>query len=102
MNQFIYKLSINAPFRNKDKWTDQQEVIVSKHFNYLLKLKTNNVVLLAGKTNYDIDHDENFGIVIFQSDTVEKAQSIMMKDPAVAAKLMSAKLYPFTISMIKD
>lgn len=57
---------------------------------------------MAGKTKYDVDNDENFGIVIFEADALEKALSIVEGDPAIVKGLMTAQLHPFNVAVIKN
>ena len=100
MDHFIYVLSLQQKFRIKTNWTEKEDHIVSEHYQYLLDLKEKKVLIMAGKSRYDVDHDDTFGIVVFQSDTEENAHHIMQNDPAIIAGLMTAELHPFNIAVM--
>ena len=78
--------------------TEQEASRVAEHFSYLSKLTDEGVVVLAGRT---LDVDENgFGIVILAVGDEEEARRVMEKDPAVSGGVMSARLYPFKLSLL--
>lgn len=54
---------------------------------------------LIGKTDFDIDNDENRGIAIFEVESEERAKEIMENDPCILKGIMAAKLYPFRIAL---
>lgn len=61
--------------------TEEEQKLISKHFDYLNGLVEKGVVILAGRT---LTTDKtSFGIVIFQAETEEAARKIMNNDPAV-------------------
>ena len=97
---FIYILRLTSNYTEKNNWTNETREIVSEHFNHLKHLKDNGQVLLAGKTDYDVNHLNNFGIVIFQAKDLVIARDLMKKDPAIQAGIMSAELHPFSLSLI--
>jgi uncharacterized protein YciI len=74
---------------------------VSTHFNYLKDLTEKGIVFLAGRTVNQPMSDEDFGIVILETDTIEEARNIMENDPSVKGKVMHAKLYDFSLALLK-
>lgn len=78
--------------------TDREEGIVATHFTYLSDLKEKSVVKLAGRTtNTDVS---GFGVVIFEAEDEQAARRLMENDPAVAAGVMTARLFPFRIALM--
>jgi uncharacterized protein len=78
--------------------TQQEQALVSAHFDYLSRLTEEGVVFLAGRTlNTDA---ESFGIVIFFAVNDERAAAIVQADPAVSGGVMRAKLFPYRIALL--
>ena len=99
MPHFIYKLKLVDQFQKKENWTNETKAIIAEHFNHLMQLKAEKTVLFAGKTNYDVDHPENEGIVIFEEENADTAKKIMLNDPAIRKGVMTAKLHPFHLAI---
>ncbi len=98
--QFLYRIQPVRPDMLLDGPTANEAEIISRHFEYLQKLTEQSVVLLAGRTlNTD---SSSFGIVIFTADTEEDARQLMMNDPAVKEKIMSAELFPYKIALMSE
>jgi uncharacterized protein len=97
LKEFIYKLSLKPHYRVASHWSDEQNDILSRHFQYLSKLTADGVALLVGKTDLSIENEENYGIVIFQAVDEVEAKKIMENDPAVRDGIMTARLLPFNI-----
>lgn len=95
--QFIYILQLTGPYTKHENWTDDANRIVGEHFNYLKGLFEAGVVKFVGKTEYDIDHDDNRGISIFEAESLEQAQEIMNNDPCVKNGIMTATVHPFRV-----
>jgi uncharacterized protein YciI len=97
--QYLYKIQPTRPEMLSAGPTEQEADIVSQHFNYLKDLQEKGVVLLAGRT---LNTDESsFGIIIFEADTEEAAQTIVDNDPAVHQGVMHAELFPYRIALMK-
>jgi len=97
--QFIYVLKLIPALLVDKNWTKKEEAIVERHFANLKLLLEEGKLVLAGKT--DGLNETTFGIVIFEADSEEEAQSIMLNDPAVAEGIMKAELFPFRVAMMK-
>ncbi|MEO8209088.1 MAG: YciI family protein [bacterium] len=99
--RFCYRLKLFSQYFEPDNWTDEARHIVSIHFQYLKDLTKEGIVFLAGRTVNEPMNDEDFGIVILETNTLEEAKSIMENDPAVKKKIMHAKLYEFSLALLR-
>jgi uncharacterized protein YciI len=99
MQQFIYILRLQPHYRKAEHWTEATNEIIGKHFNYLKGLHDKGVAILVGKSDYDIDNTDNFGMCIFQSENLEAANALMNNDPCILNGVMYAELHPFRISL---
>lgn len=98
--QYLYRLKPTRQEMLLAGLTEQEEKIVSQHFDYLLTLMKEGTVLFAGRT---LNTDEtSFGIVIFQAETESSAYEIIQNDPAVEKQMMTAELFPFRIALVGD
>ncbi len=97
MQQFIYILKLNAPYRKTENWDESTRQIIAAHFEYLKEKATKGIAQLVGKSDYDIDNDDNFGMVIFSAENENAAKTIMNNDPAVKEGIMYAVVHPFKI-----
>jgi len=94
--QFIY---IVKPLKENfnDTATEEENKIVGEHFSYLQKLLENGTLILAGP-----ELNAEFGIVVLQTDSGDKAREIMENDPAVKKNVFTSELYPFRVSLIRN
>jgi uncharacterized protein len=96
--QFLYKIQPTRPAMLAEGSTEQEAAIVGQHFNYLKDLTEKGVVLLAGRT---LNTDESsFGIIIFEADSEEAAQTVVANDPAVRQGVMRAELFPYRVALM--
>jgi uncharacterized protein YciI len=95
MFTFIYVLKLVGD-RTPEKLSNTDEAIVDEHFEYLKKGLSDGVVCLAGRCL-----DGEFGIVIFNADSMEHAMQFMKSDSAVMNGVMEAELHPFRIALPK-
>jgi uncharacterized protein YciI len=80
-------------------WTINDEKSVNEHFNRLKKDTEKGKVILAGRTtNSD---DSQFGIVIFTEESWDSATEYMNSDPAIREGVMTARLYPYRVALMK-
>ncbi|MEH7308118.1 YciI family protein, partial [Neobacillus drentensis] len=68
----------------------------AKHFDYLKGLLAEEKLILAGPCL-----DGALGICVFRSDSLDAAQVIMEKDPAVIEGVMNAELHKFQVSLLQ-
>lgn len=97
MNEYIYRLELIERLNKDDNWTNEDNQIVDKHFNYLKELLNQNKLILAGRTT----NEDKFGIVIFEAETDEDAQEIMNNDPAILNGIMTGQLYPYRVALMR-
>ena len=67
---------------------------VGEHFAYLQSLQKEGTLIMAGRFS-----DVLVGLVIIQTETREKAETIMKNDPAVSAQIFHAELYEWRIAL---
>lgn len=101
MKTYLYILELTDAYKIESQWTEQTNATVSAHFNYLKQLHEQGIVLIVGKTDYDIAHPHNKGYVIFNAETETEALQIMNNDPAVQQQIMQASLHPFKLALMK-
>ncbi len=77
--------------------TDEEAGIMSKHFLYLKDLLAKGKLVLAGP-----ELSGKFGIAIFEADNLEHAKELTSNDPAVKSGIVSAEIYPYRISLLKN
>lgn len=97
MNEYLYVLRLVERLHKKDNWTEDDNEIISEHFNYLVNLKKNGQLILAGKTQ-ESDKD-TFGLVIFRANNFSEAEKIASDDPAVVKKIMTSQLYNYKVAL---
>jgi uncharacterized protein len=98
--QFIYVLKLIPRLLNEKNWTEQDGLIVGRHFRRLQRLHKEGTVILAGRTLNDSDPSQ-FGVVILEVKSEEEARKIMEDDDTVKEKIMTAHLFPFRVALIK-
>jgi uncharacterized protein YciI len=99
IHQFIYVLRPIPPLLKEENWTDREEAITGRHFNYLKKMLAEGKLILAGKTD-GLD-EKTFGIVVFEVDSPEEALEFMKNDPGVAEGIMTAELFPYSVALLR-
>jgi len=99
--KFCYILRLYPQYFHSDGWTDEAKDTVGRHFNYLKKYTEDGTLILAGRTVNEPMSAEYFGIAILETVSKEEAQSIMDNDPAVTGKIMYAKLYDFSLALMR-
>jgi len=98
--QFIYVLKLIPRLLNEKNWTEQDGLIVERHFRRLQRLHKEGTVILAGRTLNESDPSQ-FGVVILEVKSEEEARMIMENDDAVKEKIMTAQVFPFKVALIK-
>jgi uncharacterized protein len=97
--QYIYTIKLIERLHDPKKWTSVDEVAVNKHFEYLKIQMHLGKMILAGRTQNDLK--DTFGIVIFNAQDDDDAQSFMENDPSIQAGVMIGALYPYAIALSK-
>ena len=97
MPQFLYRIRPTRLGMLTDGPTDREASIVGEHFQYLKKLVSDGVVLMAGRTLNADEH--SFGIAVFVATSEAEAAEIMQNDPAIKQGVMRAELFPFGVAL---
>ena len=77
--------------------TEGERDIVSAHFAHLQRLLADGKLVLAGPS---VAGEETFGIVILEGEK-EEARRALDEDPAVVRGVMTARLQPFRIGLLR-
>jgi len=99
--EYLGVLTLTEKYKNEKNWTDKDQAFVSEHFQRLLKMKGEGIVILAGRTQYDLNNADMMGLIIFYADDDNAAEKFMQDDPAVKNKIMLAKVHPYSIAVNK-
>ena len=99
-SQFIYVLQLAPRFHDEASWTDVENAVAGRHFEYLKLAAGSGQVILAGRTMESLD--KTFGLVIFEADSEAAATEFMQSDPAVEAGLMTATLHPYAVALQRE
>lgn len=96
MEQFAYVITLSRP----EAWSEPNEFEAGKvgeHFRYLSEALAAGRLVLAARAMVP----GGFGIVIFEAPDEAAARAFMAADPAVAAGVMRAELYPFRVALLR-
>jgi uncharacterized protein YciI len=77
--------------------TDDEQATMASHVAYLGDLLEEGKLVLAGPS---IDGEQTFGIVVLECDE-DGARAAMESDPAVQDGVMTARLQPFRIALLR-
>ncbi|RXK60963.1 hypothetical protein ESA94_10945 [Lacibacter luteus] len=99
--QWLGILTLNEKYKDAKNWTKEDEAITGDHFQRLIKLKNEGVVILAGRTQLDLNDPGMMGLVIFYAKDEKEAQQLMQDDPAVKNKIMLVKVVPYGVAVNK-
>ena len=101
LKQYLGVLTLSEKYRNEKAWTQDAQAIVGQHFQRLIKLKEEGIVILAGRTEYNVDNPDMAGLVIFYAADDKAASQLMNEDPAVKNNIMLAKVHPYSVAINK-
>lgn len=99
LKQYLGILTLPEKFKDEKNWTKEVQGIVGEHFQRLVKMKDEGIVILAGRTDYELNNPDMMGLVIFYAKNEEEAQHFMMEDPAVKNNIMLAKVHPYNVAV---
>lgn len=99
--QWLGVLSLTEKFTKESNWTPADQAVVGEHFKRLVKMKEEGKVILAGRMDLPLDDPDMKGLVIFYAKDEAEAGQLMQDDPAVKAKIMQAKVYPYGVAVSK-
>ena len=93
MQTYVYKSKLKPTYYENSNWTDDVNQIVESHFNRLKADFNMGLLKHVGRT---IDpKGDGFGLVIFDSTSLDEALKYMADDPAIKAGIMTAKLFEY-------
>ena len=99
--QWLGILTLAEKYKEEKNWSKEDEAITGEHFQRLVKLKNEGVVILAGRTMLDLKDASMMGLVIFYAKDEKEAAQFMQDDPAVKNKIMLAKVVPYAVAINK-
>lgn len=99
--QWLGILTLTDKYKEEKNWSKEDEAITGEHFQRLVKLKNEGVVILAGRTMLDLKDASMMGLVIFYAKDEKEAAQFMQDDPAVKNKIMLAKVVPYAVAINK-
>ena len=101
LKQYLGVLTLVDKFKEDKNWSQNDQAIVGEHFKRLVKYKTEGIVVLAGRTHYELNNPDMMGLVIFYAKDEAAATLFMNNDPAVKNNIMLAKVHPYDIAVNK-
>jgi len=99
--EWLGVLTLTEKFTTEANWTPTDQAVVGEHFQRLVKMKESGTVILAGRMELALNDPEMKGLVIFYARDEKEANQFMQDDPAVKAKIMQAKVYPYGVAVSK-
>jgi uncharacterized protein YciI len=78
-----------------DDPTPEESAAAMAHYNYYKALHTQGALILAGRTQIP----PHIGIMIFEAQDTNAAQSIVNNDPAIIAGVLKARVQPYQIAI---
>ncbi|MDD3712253.1 MAG: hypothetical protein PHZ28_02020 [Candidatus Izemoplasmatales bacterium] len=95
MKAYVYVLKLIPRLLDDNNWTDEDNLIIDKHYNRIKTDYFNNKIIHVGRT---VDPtNEGFGLVIYYAENDQEAEEYMLQDPAVEAKIMTATRYEYKV-----
>lgn len=98
--QYLGVLTLVEKYKDQKNWGKNDQGI-GQYFQRLVKYKNEAVVVLAGRTQYDLNNPHMMGLVVFNAKDDAAALQFMMEDPAVKNNIMLAKVHPYDIAVKK-
>lgn len=99
--QWLGILTLTEKYKDEKNWSKTDEAIEGEHFQRLVKLKNEGVIILAGRTQLETSDPGMMGLVIFYAKDEKEAQQLMQDDPDVKNKIMLAKVVPYGVAVNK-
>lgn len=97
MSQWLYRIVPTRPEMVAAP-TDEEVELAGAHFNYLVELRDQGVLILAGRTQEEVG---TFGLAIFDAPDRAAAERITSADPAIAGGLFAATVHPYAVSVAR-
>jgi uncharacterized protein YciI len=97
MQEFIYVIRPTRDDMLASGLTAGEQRTMGEHFAYLQKAMTEGKVLLAGRTQ--TTDTSGFGLCIFRAADLPAANAFTSADPAVAAGVVRAEVFPYKVAL---
>ena len=75
--------------------SEQHDDLIQKHCEYLKEYFDKNIVIFAGPSWEE--NEDNFAIVVLESENKEDARKIMDNNPAVSAQVLTSHVTEFEV-----
>lgn len=98
--QYLYLLRLEKTMTDPAAWTPEKNKIVQDHFVRLQKMLSDRTLILAGRTQVELD--KTIGIVIYEADSFDEAKTIAENDPAVKAGIMTVEVFPYEVALMRE
>ncbi|MEH6459861.1 YciI family protein [Chitinimonas sp. JJ19] len=96
--QFLYLIRPTRTDMLRTGLIEAESAAMSAHFAYLQSAQAEGRLILAGRT---LEADERgFGIAIYNAADAIEAADFARHDPAVAAGVVQAEVYPYRVALI--
>lgn len=99
--QWLGILTLADKYKDAKNWTKTDEAVTGEHFQRLIKMKNEGAIILAGRTQLELNDPGMMGLVIFYAKDEKEAMQFMQDDPAVKNKIMLAKVVPYSVAVNK-
>jgi uncharacterized protein YciI len=80
-----------------DQMLPEEEAAMQAHAAYYRQLVSENKIILYGPCL-----DRAFGIAVFEAASLEEAQQMMARDPAVERGVMAPEIHSFHIAFLRQ
>ncbi len=99
LKEYLGILTLTEKYQDEKNWGKDEQAIVGAHFQRLVQMKNEGVIVLAGRTQLPTNSADMMGLVIFYAKDDKEANDFMMNDPAVKNHIMNAKVLPYGIAV---
>jgi len=101
LKEYLGVLTLTEKYKDDKNWGNTEQGIVGEHFQRLVKMKKDGIVVMAGRTQLESNDPAMMGLVIFYAKDDKEALQFMLDDPAVKGNIMLAKVHPYGIAVGK-
>ncbi len=95
--QFLYILRLVPRLLEESAWTEDDKLVIERHFEHLKGLLAEERLILAGRTLVK----NPLGLVILEVADEDEAFALMQSDPAVVEGIMTAELHPYSVALLR-
>ena len=92
---FIYILRLTPHYKAESNWDEVSNRTIESHFLYLKSLHEKGLATFVGRTDYETDHADLFGLCVLNTEQYKEAEAIMHNDPAIKFGIMEGDIPPF-------